>query len=77
MGKMLHLSKIDILLERNKPMDITYTKKSTGEIIDLKQVTVTSIFGKEGTFNVLLPNNDRKTLRKLLVDRIDNIKIFM
>jgi len=58
-------------------MDIIYTKKSTGEIIELKQVTVTNIFGKGRTFNILLPNNDRKTLHKVLVDSIDNIKIFM
>ena len=77
MGKMLHLSKIDILLERNKPMDITYTKRSTGEIIDLKEAIVTSIYGKEGTVNVVLPNDERRTLRKILIDRIDDTKIFM
>lgn len=77
MAKMLHLSKIDILLERGTPMDIVYTKKSTGEIITLEQATVTSIYGKEGTFNILLPSNEKRTLRKILVDRIDNTKIFM
>ena len=77
MGKALHYSKIDILLERKDPMDIIFVKRSTGEIVEAKSVIVTSIYSKEGTCNIGFPNGEKRTIRKILIDRIDNTKIFL
>lgn len=76
MDKLLHLSKIDILLEQKEPMDITFVKRSTGEIVEAKGVIVTSIYGKEGTYNVEYANGEKRTVRKCLTQKINNIKIF-
>lgn len=77
MDKLLHISKIDVLLERKVPMDITFVKRSTGEIVEAKGVIVTSIYGKEASCNIEFPNGEKRTIRKPLILRIDNIKIFI
>lgn len=76
MDKLLHISKIDILLEKKDPVDITFIKRSTGELVNAKQVVITSIYGKEGSCNIRYPNGEVRTIRKILIDKIDNIKIF-
>jgi len=76
MDKLLHISKIDVLLEQKEPMDIAFYKRSTGEIVEAKGVIVTSIYGKEGTYNIEFPNGEKRTVRKCLTKRINHIKIF-
>lgn len=76
MEKLLNLSKIDVMLEDKEPMNITFIKRSTGEIVEAKGVIVTSIFGKEGTCNIEFPNGEKRTIRKCLILRINNIKIY-
>jgi hypothetical protein len=76
MDKLLHLSKLDVLLEQKEPMDITFVKRSTGEIVEAKGVIVTSIYGKEGTCNIEFPNGEKRTVRKCLIQKVNHIKIF-
>lgn len=76
MDKLLHISKIDILLEKKEPMNITFVKRSTGEIIEAKGVIVRSIYGKEGTCNIEYPGGEIRTIRKILINKINNVKIF-
>lgn len=77
MDKALSISKIDILLDRKEPMDIIFTKRSTGEIVEAKGVIVTSIYSKDYTINIEFPNGQKRTICKLLINRIDNTKIFL
>ena len=74
--EIFHISNIDRLLERKQPMDITFTKKSTGEKVEAFGVIVTSIHGKEGTCNIEFPSGEKRTIYKILIDRIDNVKIY-
>ena len=57
-------------------MDITFIKRSTGEMVEAKGVTVRSIYGKEGTCNIEYPSGEIRTIRKILINRINNVKIF-
>ena len=74
--EIFHISNIDRLLERKQPMDIAFTKISTGEKVEAKGVKVTSIHGKEGTCNIEFPSGEKRTIYKILIDRIDNVKIY-
>lgn len=74
--EIFHISNIDRLLERKQPMDIIFNKLSTGEKVEAKGVIVTSIHGKEGTCNIEFPNGEKRTIYKILIDRIDNVKIY-
>ena len=65
--EIFHISNIDRLLERKQPMDITFTKKSTGEKVEAFGVIVTSIHGKEGTCNIEFPSGEKRTIYKILL----------
>ena len=74
--EIFHISGIDRLLERKQPMDITFYKRSTGEKVEAKGVTVRSIYGQEGTCNIEFIGGEVRTIRKILIHSIDNLKIY-
>lgn len=74
--EIFHISGIDRLLERKQPMNISFYKRSTGEIVEANNVIVRSIFGKEGTCNIEFIGGEVRTIRKILIRTIDNLKIY-
>lgn len=74
--EIFHISGIDRLLERKQPMDIVFYKRSTGEKVEAKSVTVRSIYGQEGTCNIEFIGGEVRTIRKILIFSIDNLKIY-
>lgn len=60
---MIHGSKIPEVMahldDKGKPkrFNITFRKISTGELVELNNVTMTSYFHRQGTLVLLLPND--------------------
>lgn len=66
---MIHGSKIPEVMAqldaqgKPKRFNITFRKLSTGELVNLENVTMTRYFHRQGTLVLLLPNNQFRKIR--------------
>lgn len=80
---MIHISRIPQIMERKtpdrKPMpfSLKYVKKSTGEIIDIRDAVLTSSH-HQGTINIkILSSGEIRKLILPLIVEFNNIKTFL
>lgn len=78
----IHQSKvIEIMQNRRdgKPLEfsIEFCKKSTGELVTYKKAVLTSVHSKGSTVNIMeVGDSTPKTIRKCLITKINNLKIY-
>ncbi len=83
MHPRIHLSKIWKIIEQTDskgktlPFSFQYAKKN-GELLTYKNATLSSIFSKGATVNILLEGESKPhTFRKIAFTRINDFKIYL
>lgn len=80
----IHWSKLWELMEQRdeygnpKTFQITFAKKSTGEIVKVPSCTCTSIHAKGSTLNILYAGEvDPKKIRKCLILEFNGMSVYL
>lgn len=79
----IHNSKVIGIMEKRDskgvPMEfsVQFCKKSTGELVTYQRAVLSSVHSKGSTINILVVGESApKTIRKCLVTKINNLKVF-
>jgi hypothetical protein len=80
---MIHGSKIPEVMaqldDKGKPkrFNITFRKISTGELVELNDVVMTSYFHRQGTLVLSLPNNQFRKIRLVSIVTFNGKEMYL
>ena len=73
---MIHLSKVLVLMDSKSPFSLSFVKKSTGEIIEVKEAVSTSSSFENRTHNIqFTESNQIRKIKNILIVGFNGLKV--